>query len=174
MNPEPDLIPSLAAIRTLFGAGACSCALVDESGTSLTFVAADGRGAAEITGVTISVSHGIAGWAVMSGQPLTVRDVAADERFARDIAEATSYVPTSVMVAPLYTREGEVLGVVEVLDAQVDAASDWTLAVLGTLGSQLAALIEARGRSAAGSSSRLEELAASVLAAVHTYSTAGD
>ena len=160
---------SVAAVRALFGASACSCALVVEEVSTLTFVAADGAGADKIIGVKLPISRGIAGWAVMSGQPIAVRDVAADARFARDVAEQTEYVPTSVLAAPMFDSAGEALGVLEVLDPGVDEASDWLLAVLGTLASAAAGreeLVRARGASA---DTALEGLARQVLAAVSTY-----
>ena len=51
-----DLRAVLSSTRTLFGAAACSCALTSDDGASLTFVAADGAGAAEIVGVSIPVN----------------------------------------------------------------------------------------------------------------------
>jgi signal transduction protein with GAF and PtsI domain len=123
----------VVAVRALFGAAACSVALVDDGGETLEFVASDGAGADEIVGVTIPVSRGIAGWAAMSGQPIAVRDVQADARFARDVAESTHYVPTAIHAAPMLDGDGEVLGVVSVLDPVVDEPSDWTLTVLGTI-----------------------------------------
>ena len=104
MAISDDLTPSVAAVRALFGAAACSCALVDPDGATLTFVAADGAGAAEIVGVELPVGRGIAGWAVMSGQPIAVRDVRADPRFARDVAESTHYVPECILAAPMFDR----------------------------------------------------------------------
>lgn len=170
MAADPDLTASVAAVRALFGAAACSCALVDEEGSSLTYVAADGEGAREILGVVLPVGRGIAGWAVMSGQPIAVRDVTADPRFARDVAEATRYVPTSILAAPLFDDAGDALGVLSVLDSTVDESSDWTLAVLGTLASQAAALVSVVRRApAAVEASRLEELARRVLAATEDY-----
>jgi signal transduction protein with GAF and PtsI domain len=133
----------VAAVRRLYDAAACSCALVDEAGETLTFVASDGVGAEQITGVSRPVSRGIAGWAVMSGQPLAVRDVAADARFARDVAESTSYVPTSILAAPMFDGSGEAMGVLSVLDPGIDQASDWTLAVLGTLATQISLVASA-------------------------------
>jgi signal transduction protein with GAF and PtsI domain len=138
---DPVLGKSVEAVRGLFAAAACSVALVDEDGGELTFVASDGAGAHEIVGVSIPVSRGIAGWAAMSGQPIAVRDVQADPRFARDVAESTHYVPSAILAAPLMTAEGEVLGVTSVLDPAVDEASDWTLQVLGTLASHMAMLL---------------------------------
>lgn len=165
MSIVEDLHSSVAAIRTLFDAAACSCALADEDGASLEFVTADGAGAAEIVGVTMPVGRGIAGWAAVSGQPIAVRDVRSDPRFARDVAEATHYVPTAILAAPLISPGGEVLGVVSVLDPHVDEASDRALAVLGTLAAQMALLV---GRSAS-STSALATLGAEVLAAVRRH-----
>lgn len=134
---------SIEATRALFGAAACSVALVDAEGEQLEYVAADGQGAREIVGVYMPVGRGIAGWAAMSGQTIAVSDVRSDARFARDVAEATSYVPESILAAPLTSAGGEVLGVVSVLDPTTDEASDWTLDVLGTLATHMAMLVEA-------------------------------
>ena len=152
------------ATRTLFGAAACSIALVDEDGAHLEFVASDGAGADEIVGVTIPVSRGIAGWAAMSGQPIAVRDVQTDARFARDVAESTHYVPTAIYAAPMLDAQGEVLGVASVLDPVVDEASDWTLNVLGTIAGLVALLARATAGPAgsAGSAARHDDSLASL------------
>jgi signal transduction protein with GAF and PtsI domain len=100
----------------MFGAAACSCALAAGDGGELEFVAADGAGAEHIVGVRLPVSRGIAGFVALSGQPMAIGDVASDERFARDVAEATEFVPTSILAAPLLDDEGETIGVLEVLD----------------------------------------------------------
>lgn len=170
MSVADDLFTSVAAIRALFDAAACSCALADEEGAALEFVAANGAGAGDIVGVTIPVGRGIAGWAAMSGQPIAVRDVQTDPRFARDIAEATNYVPTAILAAPLISPSGEVLGVVSVLDPRVDEASDWTLTVLGTLAAHMALLV---GQSASATSA-LATLGAEVLAVVERHHAAED
>ena len=170
MALRPDLARPLASVRALFGAAACSCALVDDEGGTLRFVAADGEGAAEILGVEMPVGRGIAGWAVMSGQPIAVRDVAADPRFARDVAESTHYVPTSILAAPMFDSGGEVLGVVSVLDPSVDQAGDWTLAVLGTVTTLVAGLVPLPAGGPSGAEAgRLEALGRRVLAVVQQY-----
>ena len=161
-----DLTSSVAAVRTLFDAAACSCALVDADGETLRFAAADGAGAEGIIGVEMPVSRGIAGWAVISGQPIAVRDVGADARFARDVAEATSYLPTTILAAPMFDHEGETLGVLSVLDPRIDQASDWVLAVLGTLASQVALLVASGPRA---DEPRLEELGRRVLELTSGY-----
>jgi signal transduction protein with GAF and PtsI domain len=169
MTHDPDLLPTVQGIRSLFAAAACSCALVDDEGDALVFVAADGEGADQIIGLELPVGRGIAGWAVMSGQPIAIRDVRSDARFARDVAESTSYVPTSILAAPIFSRTGEVQGVIEVLDAGVDQGSGWTLDVLGTMASQVGAFLALR-RTASGADADLAELGRRVLDAVETHS----
>lgn len=142
-----DLTRSVAAVRELFDAAACSCALANPDGAGLTFAAADGVGAAEVIGVEVPVGRGLVGWTAMSGQPVAVRDVRTDARFARDIAESTGYVPTTILAAPFFDATGEVLGVMEVLDPGIDTSGDWPLAVLGTLASQLSAIVAGVGPS---------------------------
>jgi signal transduction protein with GAF and PtsI domain len=166
---------SVEAVRGLFAAAACSIALVDDEGETLTFVVSDGAGADAIVGVSIPVSRGIAGWAAMSGQPIAVRDVQSDARFARDVAESTQYVPSSILAAPLMSSDGDVLGVTSVLDPAVDEASDWTLHVLGTLASHMALLLSpGRAEAAeASASASLDGLGRDVLRLVETFQSDG-
>jgi GAF domain-containing protein len=111
------------AAKDLFGAQACSLALVDDEGWELAYRVASGIGAAEIVGQRISVGQGIAGWVVSSGMPLAIDDVANDPRFQRNVAESTGYVPRTLLAVPLET-ERTVLGVLTVLDREqpIDAA----------------------------------------------------
>lgn len=146
-----DLTRILASTRTLFAAAACSCALVDADGAGLTFVAADGAGAEAIRGVTLPVDRGVAGWVALSGHPTGIADVARDARFARDVAEATDYVPTAILAVPMVDPDGEVVGVVELLDPGVDRLG---LDVLAVVASQLEAVVRlgaARGDGVDGS-----------------------
>lgn len=148
-----QLRATVTATRQLFGAAACSCALVDDIGESLRFLAADGVGAEAIVGVSIPVSRGIAGWAAMTGEPIAVADVESDARFARDIAESTAYVPRTILATPIMSARGEVSGVIEVLDPTRLVAShlgelDGTaaeLAVLTLVASQLAVVVATSG-----------------------------
>lgn len=141
MATSSSLTDAVAAIRGLFDAAACSIALVD--GATLRYVAADGAGAAEIVGVQMPISKGIGGWTVMSGQPIAVRDVASDPRFARDVAESTRYVPTAIVTAPLFDAEGDGCGVLTLLDPADDQNSGWTLRVLGTLAALVGTIVAA-------------------------------
>jgi signal transduction protein with GAF and PtsI domain len=170
--PPQALITSVKSVRTLFGAAACSVALIDDEGEQLRYVAADGAGADEILGVSLPVSRGIGGWAAMSGQPIAVRDVVADARFAREVAESTNYVPDVILAAPLLSSAGDVVGVVSVLDPDTEESSGWTLSVLGTLASLMALLLERPTGSEAPGTDPLAALGADVVRSVEAWQAA--
>jgi GAF domain-containing protein len=79
------------------------------------FAAAAGHAAGDDVGLAIDASAGIAGYAFSTGQPLALADAAADPRFDRSVAEATGYVPRSILATPL-TDDAGTVGVLEVLD----------------------------------------------------------
>jgi GAF domain-containing protein len=111
-----ELLRSItSAAMSLFGAAACSLALLDENQEELEFYVASGAGADEVVGMRVPMGQGIAGFVVSSGQPIAIEDVTRDPRFAAAFAEGTGYVPRSILAMPLET-EREMLGVIEVLD----------------------------------------------------------
>jgi GAF domain-containing protein len=101
--------------RLVFDAAACSIALLDEYEEVLEFRVAAGTGAEATVGLKIPADRGIAGWAVVAGQPIAIEDVRQDPRFAAEVAETTGYVPRSIMAMPLES-ERRTFGVIEVLD----------------------------------------------------------
>jgi GAF domain-containing protein len=109
------------AAARLFGAAASSIALLDVEQQMLEFRVATGAGAKEVVGMRIPMSQGIAGYVVMTGQPIAVSSVQEDPRFARETARKTGYVPRSILAMPLLYGDRPI-GVIEVLD-KIDAAS---------------------------------------------------
>lgn len=105
--------------RTIFGAQASSIFLYDEDADELVFEAVSGEGGDTLVGARFPSSTGIAGFALVTRQPLLVDDLTADPRFSRERAEATGYVPTSIVASPLLHDE-RVLGVLSVLDRAKD------------------------------------------------------
>jgi signal transduction protein with GAF and PtsI domain len=139
---DVELNRAVSAVRQLYAAGACSVALLEGDGSQLRFRAADGAGAEVIVGISLPLGRGVAGWVAMTAQAIAVTDVQRDPRFAKDVAEATSYVPRSLIAVPLVDDVGSVSGVLEVLDPE--HGEDHTgrdLDVLGLIGSQLAAVV---------------------------------
>jgi GAF domain-containing protein len=103
------------AARAIFQAQAASVFLLDDATDELVFEAVSGQGEAALVGVRFPSSTGIAGWVLVTGQPLVLDDVAADPRFAVQAAQSTGYVPRAIMAVPLLSGE-RTLGVLEVLD----------------------------------------------------------
>ncbi len=101
--------------RAIFGAKASSIFLLDEETDELVFEAIAGFGADTLLGQRFPSSTGIAGWVLVTRQPLVIEDVTEDPRFAKDFAEKTGYVPKGLMAVPLLHEE-QALGVLEVLD----------------------------------------------------------
>jgi GAF domain-containing protein len=111
-----ELLRSLTeTARRLFGAAACSLALLSEDDSELLYTTAAGEGAEDVTGMRISSSQGIAGWVVQSGQPIAISDLATDPRFSREAAEQTGYVPQTILAVPVETAQ-RLLGVISLLD----------------------------------------------------------
>ena len=137
-----ELTRAAASVRQLLDAAACSIALVEADGKSLRFVAADGAGSQAILDVALPVGRGIAGWVTMAGQGIAVTDVSRDTRFAREVAEATDYLPRSILAVPLLDEDGGAVGVIEVLDPQSGSEdTGHALDVLGTVGDQVSSIV---------------------------------
>jgi GAF domain-containing protein len=140
---EHDHSELLAAVvnvaRELFGAAAASVFLLDPESGELVFEAVSGAGEDHLLGDRFPASRGIAGWVLAAQEPVVVSDLATNPDFARDIAETTGYVPSSLMAAPLLRGE-DAIGVMEVLDPAPSTVSPLEAAQLLTLFSGLAAI----------------------------------
>jgi len=101
--------------RAIFNAKASSIFLLDEETDELVFEAVSGEGAETLVGQRLPSSTGVAGWVLVTRQPLVIENVTEDPRFAQEAAESTGYVPKGLMAVPLLYEERS-LGVLEVLD----------------------------------------------------------
>ena len=79
--------------RAIFRAKAASIFLLDEERDELVFEAVSGEGAETLVGQRFPSSTGVAGWVLVTRQPLVVDDLTSDTRFSRDAAQSTGYVP---------------------------------------------------------------------------------
>ena len=126
------LLQSIVEVaRAIFGARASSVFLFDEPSDELVFEAVAGEGAGDLVGQRFPSSTGIAGWVLVTRQPLVVEELENDPRFAREAAESTGFVPKGIMAVPLL-YEDRALGVLEVLDRPANAA--FSLAEMELLG----------------------------------------
>ena len=127
-----ELLQSIVEVaRAIFHAKASSVFLLDEQADELVFEAVAGEGSESLVGQRFPSSTGIAGFVLVSRQPLVIEDVLADPRFSRETAESTGFVPKGLMAVPLLHEEN-VLGVLEVLDRPTDGR--FTLAEMELLG----------------------------------------
>ncbi|MET9416938.1 GAF domain-containing protein [Streptomyces klenkii] len=132
MNPPEELVTTLAlagsptghqavlrsvvdTARGVFGARAASITGFDAATNELVFEAVSGEGEDFLVGERFSAGRGIAGWVLMSAEPMVVDDLTDHTVFDRALAESTRYVPKALMAAPLVHGD-RVLGVLEVLD----------------------------------------------------------
>ena len=106
--------------RAIFRAKASSIFLLDEESDELVFEAVAGEGSDSLIGRRFPSSTGLAGFVLVSRQPLVIEDVLEDPRFSRETAESTGFVPKGLMAVPLLHEE-RALGVLEVLDRPSDA-----------------------------------------------------
>ena len=127
-----ELLRSIVEVaRAIFKAKASSIFLLDEETDELVFEAVAGEGSESLIGRRFPSSTGIAGFVLVSRQPLVIEDVLEDPRFSRETAESTGFVPKGLMAVPLLHEE-RALGVLEVLDRPSDAR--FTLAEMELLG----------------------------------------
>jgi GAF domain-containing protein len=126
------LLQSIVEVAmAIFQSRAASIFLFDEDADELVFEAVAGEGSDRLTGQRYPSGTGIAGWVLTTRQPVVLEDVRRDERFAREVAEATGYVPHALMAVPLLHGE-RALGVLEVLDRSQE--KEFTLTEMGQLG----------------------------------------
>lgn len=132
--------------RAVFGAAACSIALLSNDGEELVFTTATGGAAASVSGLRIPAGEGIAGWVATTGQPLAVDDLSGDPRFAANVAESTGFIPQAILASPIETGE-RLLGVIEILDRDpARAGAEDDLSLLALFAHQAALALDAASR----------------------------
>jgi len=146
-----ELLRSVVDVaHAIFGAKPSSVFLLDEEAGEVVVAAVAGDEEQHLVGMRMPSSTGIAGWVLVTRQPLVLDDLENDPRHARDVAESTGYVPKGLMAVPLLHEE-RVLGVLQVLDRP--RRSRFTLQemeLLGLFGNQAAIALDLlqRGRRA--------------------------
>jgi GAF domain-containing protein len=157
-----QLLQSVVEVaRAIFHAKASSIFLLDEEADELVFEAVAGEGSESLAGRRFPSSTGIAGFVLVSRQPLVIEDVLTDPRFSRETAESTGFVPKGLMAVPLLHDE-RALGVLEVLDRPSDARFTLKeMELLGLFANQAAIALDLlrRARRAQGALAGQGELA---------------
>jgi GAF domain-containing protein len=142
-DSNDELLKSIVeAAARIFNAAAASILLVNERERLLEFKIACGASNRDLVGMKFPLDQGIAGYVVMTGQPLAISNVRQDARFNQDFAKSTGYVPSSILAMPL--RAGErTIGVMEVLDKiNADSFGMQDMELLGIFARQAAIAID--------------------------------
>ena len=112
---ERDLDPILGHLTTLgrdiLNADRCTIWLIDAKRGLLWTKVAQG-----IEPVTMPVGQGITGAAIRQRIPIVLDDAYSDPRFNRTTDRATGYRTESVLVAPLFNHDGEVIGAFQAIN----------------------------------------------------------
>jgi GAF domain-containing protein len=143
-----SLLRSIVEVaRAIFSAQRSSIFLLDEESDELVFEAVAGEEEQGLIGTRIPSSTGIAGWTLITRQPLVIEDLTQDERHSREVAEQTGYVPKGIMSVPLLVEE-RALGVLQVLDRpQRPGFSLQEMELLGLFANQAAIALDLLQRS---------------------------
>ncbi len=97
--------------RDLVGADRCSIWLVDSATNQLRTKVAHG-----VEEIRVPLGHGLVGACVEQGRPVLVNDTSTDERFLNQIDQSSGYVTRSILVIPLRTADGKILGAFQALN----------------------------------------------------------
>lgn len=97
---------------------------------------------AEIEEIRLPIGKGIVGWVITHRQLLNVPDVYKDRRFNPEIDRLTGYRTRNILCAPIFSRDGRVIGAVEALNKKEGVFTTDDEEYITTLSSQIAVALE--------------------------------
>jgi HD-GYP domain-containing protein (c-di-GMP phosphodiesterase class II) len=92
--------------------------------------------------IRFPLDKGIAGSVVNTKKTVNIEDAYKDSRFNPDVDKKTSYRTRSILCMPLITREGNVIGVTQVLNKKAGVFTEYDEKLLGVFSNQAAISIE--------------------------------
>lgn len=131
----------LEGIRRLLDVVASSVWLTDPDTGDLVCHYATGAQAEVVQGWRLSRGQGIAGWVTGCGESLIVDDVQQEKRHYKAVDQETGLALRSILTVPLWAKE-KVIGVLQVVDAEVDRFGEEDLMLLEPLAATAASAIE--------------------------------
>jgi adenylate cyclase len=106
---------------TLMDAERASLFLLDRTTGELWSKVAEG---AEVKEIRVPGGAGIVGWVVAHRSVLNIPDAYDDERFNQDVDRKTGYRTRSILCGPVWGLNGDVLGVIQVINKRTQAPFD--------------------------------------------------
>ena len=141
LDLDQVLVTVLEETRRLLGVVASSVWLIDPETNELVCRQATGPNSEMVRHWRLAPGEGIAGWVASSGQSLIVPDACADTRHFGDLDRRTGLALRSILSVPLRVKE-EIIGVLQVVDTEVDRFSSTDLRLIESLGASAAIAIE--------------------------------
>lgn len=92
--------------------------------------------------IRFSVKQGIAGYVAVTGETVFIEDAYEDHRFNSEVDVKTGFQTRTVLAIPVRNRQGEVIGVVEVLNKHRGQFNEEDRELLSALASQIAISLE--------------------------------
>lgn len=130
------------AAKELTKTEAASILLLDRNTGEFYFETVTGVKEDEVKPLTVPLEGSIAGWVLTHNEPLIIRNVQDDPRYYRSPDKKVGFLTRSLMAAPLNFR-GETIGVIEVLNRQVEKGfTDQDSQTLTAMAAQAAIAIE--------------------------------
>jgi len=126
-------------VRHILDADRCSVFLVDGYKGELWTKVALGM---EEKILRMPMGQGIAGFVAKTGSAVNIREAYRDTRFTQDLDRITGYQTRSVLAVPLKGRDGQVLGVFEVLNKSRGPFTDEDEGLLRILATMAASFLE--------------------------------
>lgn len=92
--------------------------------------------------IRLQLGQGIAGWVALTGKSLNIRDAYRDPRFNPKVDESTGYLTRNILCQPIRNLQGDIIGVIQVLNRRHGNFSDEDEYLLSAIASQAAVAIE--------------------------------
>jgi signal transduction histidine kinase len=141
LDLDKVLLTVLDEVRRLLGAVASSVWLIDSETNELVCSQATEPQREVVRGWRLAPGEGLAGWVARTGESLIVPDIRNDKRYFKAVGQSAGLDIRSVVSVPLQVRE-KVIGVLQVVDADVDRFKPADLELLEPLAATAAISIE--------------------------------
>lgn len=96
----------------------------------------------ELREIRLRVGEGVAGWVARTGEMVNIADAYADDRFNTEIDQRSGYRTRSILCTPMKDNQGEIIGVVQVLNKRGGSFTGEDEELLGALVSQASIAVE--------------------------------
>jgi diguanylate cyclase (GGDEF)-like protein len=130
---EVVLTTVMTKMAQFFGPERWSMLLLDKEIGDLYYVIAVGEDSNSLRGLRVPMGEGVAGWVAKSGNPMVVPDTSVEPRWKDFSRRHPGLNIQSIACVPVRSAEGQVVGVIQLLNSKVDLLSDYSIQFLRVL-----------------------------------------